>query len=65
MSLNELEAAVSQLPANELTAFAQWFEEYLADEWDRRIEADALNGAFEKAGKEAVSEYEAERCKPL
>lgn len=65
MSLSELEAAVSQLPANELTAFAQWFEEYLADEWDRRIEADVLNGAFEKAGKEAVSEYEAGRCKPL
>ncbi len=65
MSLNELEAAVSQLPANELTAFAQWFEEYLANEWDRRIEADVLNGAFEKAGKEAVSEYEAGRCKPL
>lgn len=65
MSLSELEAAVSQLPAEELTAFAQWFEEYLANEWDRRIEADTLKGAFEKVGQEAVSEYEAGRCKPL
>ena len=65
MSLSELEAAVSQLPAEELTVFAQWFEEYLADEWDRRIEVDALKGAIQKAGQEAVSEYEAGRCKPL
>lgn len=65
MSLNELEAAVSQLPAEELTVFAQWFEEYLADEWDCRIEADVLKSAIQKAGQEAVWEYEGGRCKPL
>jgi hypothetical protein len=44
VSLQELEDAVSQLPVEELTAFARWFEEYLADAWDRRIEADIQAG---------------------
>ena len=45
MILKELESAVMQLPADELAAFARWFEEYWADAWDRRIEADILAGA--------------------
>ena len=40
MSLSELEKAIVQLPEADLAAFARWFEEYMADEWDRRIEAD-------------------------
>ena len=65
MSLQELESAVSQLPANELTAFAQWFEEYLADAWDRRIEADIQAGRLDAAGRRAEAEFKAGRCKPL
>lgn len=65
MSLHELETAVSQLPAPELTAFAQWFEEYLADAWDRRIEADIQAGLLDEAGRRADADFEAERCKPL
>ena len=38
MSLQELESAVSQLPAGERTAFARWFEQYLADAKNVRIE---------------------------
>ena len=65
MSLPELEAAVADLPDPELMAFAQWFEEYLADAWDHRIEADILAGRLEKAGREADVEFESGRCQPL
>jgi hypothetical protein len=65
VSLIDLEAAVSQLPAEELTAFAQWFDEYLADAWDRRIEADIRSGRLEEAGRRADVDFEAGRCKPL
>ena len=65
MSLQELESAVSQLPADELNAFAQWFEEYLADAWDRRIEADMKAGRLDEAGSRADADFEAGRCKPL
>ena len=65
MSLQELESAVSQLPPAELSAFARWFEEYLADAWDHRIEADTKAGRLAEAGRRAVAEFEAGRCKPL
>lgn len=65
MSLQELESAVTQLPADELTAFARWFEEYLADAWDRRIEEDAKAGRLDEAGRRADEDFDAGRCKPL
>ena len=65
MSLQELEAAVSQLPAEELNAFARWFEEYLAAAWDRRLEADIRSGRLDEAGQRADTDFEAGRCTPL
>jgi uncharacterized membrane protein YccC len=65
VSLHELESAVSRLPADELTTFARWFEEYLADAWDRRIEDDIKAGRLDEAGRRADADLEAGRCKPL
>ena len=56
---------VTSLSKEELTKFSQWFEEYLADEWDKQIEADALAGRFDAAGKRAIADFEAGRCTPL
>lgn len=65
MSLGELENAVTKLPASELATFAHWFEEYLAEIWDRQIEKDIRAGRLEEAGRRADAEFEAGRCKPL
>ena len=65
MSVQDLETAVTKLPKEELALFSQWFEEYIADEWDRQIEADILAGRFDGAGKRAKADYEAGRCTPL
>jgi hypothetical protein len=65
MSLQELESAVTRLPATELATFAQWFEEFLADAWDRRIEADIQAGRLDEAGRRADADFEAGRCTPL
>lgn len=65
MSLQELESAITRLPPAELATFAQWFEEYLADAWDRRIEADINAGRLDEAGRKANADFEAGRCTPL
>jgi hypothetical protein len=65
MSVEELQAAVAQLPAEELNRFSQWFEEFLADLWDQQIEADILAGRLDAAGRRADEDYEAGRCTPL
>ena len=65
MSIEELQSAVAQLPAEELDRFSQWFEEFLAEQWDRQIEADILAGRLDAAGRRADEEFEAGRCTPL
>ena len=65
MSVQDLETAVTRLSKEELTQFSQWFEEYVADAWDRQIEADILAGRFDAAGKRAKADYEVGRCTRL
>jgi hypothetical protein len=65
MSLPELEKAVASLSPDDLGAFSQWFEEFLADAWDRQIEADAEAGRLDAALKQADDDYQTGRCTPL
>lgn len=65
MSLLDLETAVAGLPKQELAEFKLWFEEYLADEWDRRIEEDVRAGRLAAASRKADADFEAGRCTPL
>ncbi len=65
MSVKELEAAVTKLSPDELARFAEWLEEYRADEWDRRIEADALAGRLDALGRQADEDFEAGRATEL
>jgi len=65
MSLQQLEAAVSELPPSDLDRFTHWFEEFAADAWDRRIEEDIIAGRLDAAGKRADADFEAGRCTPL
>lgn len=65
MSVQEIEAAVSQLSPDDLARFAEWFEEYRADEWDRQIEADARAGRLDALLAEVDAEIEREGTRPL
>jgi hypothetical protein len=65
IGVEELQSAIAQLPAEELDRFSRWFEEFLADQWDQRIEADILAGHLEAAGRRADDDFEAGRCTPL
>ena len=56
-NVQELEIAVSQLSANELLQFSEWFEGFVADQWDKKIEADILAGRLDAAGKRADVEF--------
>ena len=54
-----------QLSKEELASFSQWFDEYRSDKWGEQIEADALAGRFDAAGKQAIADYKAGRCTSL
>jgi hypothetical protein len=65
MSVLELEQAISQLPSEELSRLAKWFDEFMADEWDRQIERDVAAGKFDHLARKADEDFEAGRCTPL
>jgi hypothetical protein len=65
MSVEELQEVVSHLSPEELSRFSAWFQEFAADEWDRRIEADVAAGLMDEAGRRADRDFEAGRCTPL
>ena len=65
MSVEEIESVVSGLPVDELARFSKWFEEFMADAWDRQIEEDARAGRLDAALKRADEHYDAGRCTPL
>jgi hypothetical protein len=65
MSVPEIEQAVSKLPKEQLSQFAKWFEEFLADEWDRQFERDLAAGKFDKINAEVEKNFREGRCKPL
>ena len=65
ISVKKLELSVSKLSSNELTDFAAWFEEFMAELWDRQIEADILAGQLDRAGEQADQAFETGRATPL
>lgn len=65
MSMQELENAIRNLSPEEFSQLARWIDEYRADQWDRRIEADIRAGRLNAAGKQADAEFDAGRCTPL
>jgi len=65
MGVEDLELAVSKLSSEELMVFSQWFEEFLADQWDMQIEADILTGRLDAVGKRADDALQAGLVTPL
>lgn len=47
MSVKEIEAAIEQLPTNELMDLATWFADFHATAWETQIEQDLDSGRLD------------------
>ena len=65
VSVEELGSVVSRLSSDELSRFSEWFDEFLADQWDRKIEQDVLAGRLDSSTSRSVEHFAAGRCTPL
>jgi hypothetical protein len=65
MNTQELKTTVSKLSPDQLFKFAEWFEEFIAEQWDKKIETDIVSGRLDTLGEYADSEFVAGRAKPL
>jgi hypothetical protein len=66
LSLDEIEAAIIQLPKTDVEKLADWLQDYLNnDNWERQIEADAKSGRLDRLIQRAKADIAADRVKPL
>ena len=47
MSMQEIQAAITELPENELESLMTWIEEYREAAWNRQIAQDVDAGRFD------------------
>jgi 2-polyprenyl-3-methyl-5-hydroxy-6-metoxy-1,4-benzoquinol methylase len=65
MSATELVNAVQKLPPEELERFAEWFEQFIDNQWDARLASDIASGRLDAVAQKADQDFEAGRCQPL
>ena len=58
-SVQEIEAEIAKLTPAEVRQVTKWLTEFLADEWDKQIEADAKSGKLDFLFEEAEAERKA------
>jgi hypothetical protein len=64
-TLEEIEAAVQQLPPAKRAEFRAWFLSFDASDWDQQMEDDLTAGKLEWIANEAISDSQAGRCSEL
>jgi hypothetical protein len=61
-TVEEIKAAIQQLPPDQMAAFRAWFAEIDAAAWDQLISADDAEGWLDWLVQEAVNDLDADRC---
>jgi hypothetical protein len=64
-TVQELQAAVSQLSAHELDRFRKWFEEIESTLWDEQFEKDIKSGKLDRLADLAIADFRAGNCNRL
>lgn len=64
-TVEEITAAIEQLPAEEFDRLRTWLLEYAERLWDAQIERDAREGRLDHLIDEALEEHRAGRTRPL
>jgi len=65
MTLEELEETISHLPPDELAKFREWFLDFDAAQFDKRIEIDANDGHLDSFADTALKDHAAGKSTPL
>ena len=61
----EIEDAIKQLPSPQLSELRQWFDEFVADQWDDQIRADAQAGKLDFLLQQADEAHKAGKVRPF
>ena len=64
-TVEDIEKAVIELPADQLAEFRAWFEAFEATRFDERIERDAKAGRLDRLAEQAVADFRADRAREM
>jgi hypothetical protein len=58
-TVQEIEAAIQQLPREEIFHLREVLQHRFNDEWDKQFEGDVLSGRFDHLAEAAIAEHRA------
>jgi hypothetical protein len=64
IGVEQIERAITQLPAKDLAELVSWLEDYSAQVWDERVEEDLKTGRLDALLAEVDEECEAGLSQP-
>jgi hypothetical protein len=64
-TLEDIEKALTELPADQLAEFRAWFEAFEAARFDERIEQDVKAGRLGQLAWQALADFRAGRAREL
>ena len=64
-TIEEIEAAVQQLPPAKRAEFRAWFQSFDVTDWDQQMEDDINKGNLDWLADEAIGDSHAGRCTEL
>jgi hypothetical protein len=64
-TVQDIESAIENLDDDSLGQLSGWFEDYLAEKWERRFASDANAGKLDQLGEAADRAFEQGKCRPL
>ena len=64
-TVQEIESAIQRLDDRSLGQLSDWFEDYVAEKWEKRFAADVQAGKLDKLGEAADVAFGQGRYRPL
>jgi len=65
IALPEIEAAIKQLPENDVRQLAAWLQNYLDEKWDRQMEEDLAAGKLDAIIAKAEADIAANNVRDI
>ncbi|HEY1862435.1 MAG TPA: hypothetical protein VGG77_01840 [Roseiarcus sp.] len=64
-TVEDIEKALTELPADQLAEFRAWFEAFDAARFDDKIERDARAGRLDRLAEQALADFSSGRAREL
>jgi hypothetical protein len=64
-NLEQIEAAILNLPSDEFHRLKQWLSDIDYQRWDEQLDQDIADGKLEALAEEAIAEFNAGHCRKI